>query len=87
MELATARQGHGSLIHVCAPPICGAGLGPGPLEPWRGGAEGGSSRYVRPLWALAGPRGREKTTQDEKPVPGNGSTLLGVVVRNNSWRR
>ncbi|CAK0852840.1 unnamed protein product, partial [Prorocentrum cordatum] len=32
----------------------------------------------RPLAALAGPRDRQKTTQDEKPVLGNGSRLPGT---------
>eukprot|EP00959_Pyramimonas_sp_CCMP1952_P386863 8107989-Pyramimonas_sp.AAC.1 len=30
-------------------------------------------RRFRPLEALAGPRGRQKTTRDEKPVPGKWS--------------
>ena len=35
--------------------------------------------HFRPLGALAGPRDGQKTTQDEKPVPGKGSGLPGTA--------
>eukprot|EP00959_Pyramimonas_sp_CCMP1952_P356909 7473520-Pyramimonas_sp.AAC.1 len=37
----------------------------------------------RPRGALAGPRDRQKTTQDEKPVLGSGSGLPGTPSSEN----
>eukprot|EP00959_Pyramimonas_sp_CCMP1952_P281854 5891216-Pyramimonas_sp.AAC.1 len=91
MDLATARQIHDSLIHVCAPPVTLTGVGwresPGGLarapDRWRSCFldVGVLPVFLLPLGLVFGPQDHRMQMRGDKNAPRHGVGTSGAVHR------